>query len=278
MPTDFPRIYSVWLIVIWRFITAVPPFLFGLFILQTAGTTGELIIGLLLFAFAAFALITAYGVYRMSPWGRVLEICCSIMGLLAFPLGTVISALILWYLFKPEALILFGAKPLNQLSEAQQAKFQSFLEDKPNPGCWIAAAVVAVSIGFGTLMVSAIAIPNLLNAIDRGKQKRAMADLRDIGQALEQYAQDTGSYPDAYDMQTIRELLEDRYIQWPTDPAWGHPYQGYAEADQYLICSPGKDGGECDIGEGGPTLSFDAAIVYVNGEFYQYPDGINVGR
>jgi general secretion pathway protein G len=38
-------------------------------------------------------------------------------------------------------------------------------------------------------IIAAIAIPNLLNAIDRGKQKRTMADLRSIGTAVESYQQ-----------------------------------------------------------------------------------------
>ena len=39
-------------------------------------------------------------------------------------------------------------------------------------------------------IIAAIAIPNLLNAIDRGKQKRTMADLRTLGTAIESYAID----------------------------------------------------------------------------------------
>ncbi|PYT07794.1 MAG: hypothetical protein DMF49_07090 [Acidobacteria bacterium] len=37
-------------------------------------------------------------------------------------------------------------------------------------------------------IIAAIAIPNLLNAIDRGKQKRTMADIRSVGTAVEEYA------------------------------------------------------------------------------------------
>ena len=39
-------------------------------------------------------------------------------------------------------------------------------------------------------IIAAIAIPNLLNAIDRGKQKRTMADLRSVGTAIESYSID----------------------------------------------------------------------------------------
>ena len=44
-------------------------------------------------------------------------------------------------------------------------------------------------------IIAAIAIPNLLNAIDRGKQKRTMADMRSIGTAIESYAVDNNFYP-----------------------------------------------------------------------------------
>ena len=45
-------------------------------------------------------------------------------------------------------------------------------------------------------IIAAIAIPNLLNAIDRGKQKRTMADLRSMGTAIEEYSIDNNFYPD----------------------------------------------------------------------------------
>src|SRR5437762_11457132 len=41
-------------------------------------------------------------------------------------------------------------------------------------------------------IIAAIAIPNLLNAIQRGKQKRTMSDLRSIGTAVESYQVDNG--------------------------------------------------------------------------------------
>src|SRR5712692_19253 len=46
-------------------------------------------------------------------------------------------------------------------------------------------------------IIVAIAIPNLLNAIQRAKQKRTMADLRAIGTAAETYAVDFNRYPTA---------------------------------------------------------------------------------
>ena len=51
--------------------------------------------------------------------------------------------------------------------------------------------VVVAVIG----VISLIGIPNLLNALDRGKQKRTMMDLRSIATALDSYSIDRGFYP-----------------------------------------------------------------------------------
>src|SRR5207245_4089012 len=43
-------------------------------------------------------------------------------------------------------------------------------------------------------IIAAIAIPNLLNAIDRSKQKRTMADMRSVGTACEEYSIDSNNF------------------------------------------------------------------------------------
>src|ERR1700674_1843009 len=44
-------------------------------------------------------------------------------------------------------------------------------------------------------ILAAIAIPNLLNAVQRGKQKRTMSDTRALATAVEAYAVDNNNYP-----------------------------------------------------------------------------------
>ncbi len=53
----------------------------------------------------------AIGLLQMKPWGRILAIVLAAMGLLAFPIGTVAGALIIWYLLGDEAKRAFGAAP-----------------------------------------------------------------------------------------------------------------------------------------------------------------------
>jgi general secretion pathway protein G len=125
-------------------------------------------------------------------------------------------------------------------------------------------------------IIAAIAIPNLLNAIDRGKQKRTMADLRSVGTAVEEYAIDNNVYPTAASIAALEPLVEPIYIRTaPTEDGWGNTVIVSSTTTGYTLCSPGKDGGSsCTVtGSGGPTTSFDDDIIFINGQFVQWPEG-----
>jgi type II secretion system protein G len=123
-------------------------------------------------------------------------------------------------------------------------------------------------------IIAAIAIPNLLNAIDRGKQKRTMADLRSIGTAIETYSIDNNDYPVAATMAALAPLIEPTYIRTaPASDGWANGFVVASIVSQYTVCSGGKDGGTC-AGEGaGATTDFDLAITFTNGQFVQWPEG-----
>jgi hypothetical protein len=53
-------------------------------------------------AFCLLFLATGYGLWIGKQWARVSAIALAVLTLLIFPLGTVIGALILWHLLKPE--------------------------------------------------------------------------------------------------------------------------------------------------------------------------------
>lgn len=139
------------------------------------------------------------------------------------------------------------------------------------------------ALGGGSLtpgIIAAIAIPNLLNAIDRGKQKRTMADMRSIGTAVESYSIDNNAYPVATDMDTLKGIVEPVYIRsLPTVDGWGNPFLYWSDGASYRIVSRGKDGAEDqDWSEANPdsavgTQSFNNDIVFVDGLFVVYPEG-----
>src|SRR5262245_4168700 len=90
-------------------------------------------------------------------------------------------------------------------------------------------------------ILAAIAIPNLLNAVQRGKQKRTMSDMRALATAVEAYAVDNNNYPAAacnaglFTNGTYNDLaltsftnLTPTYIaQPPKTDGWGH-FMAYA--------------------------------------------------
>ena len=122
-------------------------------------------------------------------------------------------------------------------------------------------------------IIAAIAIPNLLNAIDRGKQKRTMADLRSIGTAIESYSIDNNFYPIAGDIATLANLIEPLYIRnTPQVDGWSKEIQVDSITTDYTVCSGGKDGGACLTLTGVGTQFIDP-ITFANGQFVAWPEG-----
>ena len=124
-------------------------------------------------------------------------------------------------------------------------------------------------------IIAAIAIPNLLNAIDRGKQKRTMADVRSIGTACEEYAIDLNVYPVAASMAVLGPLIEPLYIrQAPDNDDWNRVFVVASTTTEYTLCSNGKDGaGSCSGDALGARTSFNDSITFANGQFVTWPEG-----
>jgi len=74
------------------------------------GVTGIALVSFLL-VLSLPGIITGIGLLRLRPWARVLGIVLSIIGLMGFPLGTMIGVYGLWVLFSKDTERLFGAQP-----------------------------------------------------------------------------------------------------------------------------------------------------------------------
>jgi type II secretion system protein G len=141
-------------------------------------------------------------------------------------------------------------------------------------------------------IIAAIAIANYLNAAQKARQKRTMADIRSIAVAWESRAVDTKMYnaaaagftmpavPLTYSEMTT--LLAPTYMRnIPSIDGWGHALQftldqpvGGNAASLYAIRSPGRDGTYSgNTYAAGPTTSFDCDIVYSGGAFIVWPEG-----
>jgi general secretion pathway protein G len=95
-------------------------------------------------------------------------------------------------------------------------------------------------------IIAAIAIPNLLVAVQKGKQKATMADLKSIGTGIESYITDWTVAPSANPTLSSGQVwFEPFYIKvCPKADGWGHPF-GYLftnDSDIYSVFSAGRDG------------------------------------
>jgi len=145
-------------------------------------------------------------------------------------------------------------------------------------------------------IIVAIAIPNLLNAIQRAKQKRTMADMRSAGTAAEAYAVDFNHYPAAAAVAMVwpsgitiptasfgavgagfNLQVAPTYIRvLPLVDGWSSWYlykSAGTNAQHYAILSAGKDGAPTAPAGNFETTNFNEDIVFADGQFIQYPAG-----
>jgi len=131
-------------------------------------------------------------------------------------------------------------------------------------------------------ILAAIAIPNLLNALQRGKQKRTMSDIRNTAIAIESYNVDNNQYPTPNACPSFPAatssltsgsftLLKPTYIaQPPFQDGWQHPLlYGTSAGQAYTMKSNGRDGAADGTVACGTTTDFNADIIYSRGTFIQ---------
>lgn len=178
------------------------------------------------------------------------------------------------------------------------------MQSKRNGFTLIELLIVVAIVG----LLAAIAIPNLLNALQKAKQKRTMADMRNIATAWEARATDAKRYNAAGGAlsvlalctepitgQELMAMLTPTYIKpLPVTDGWSNPFRfridaaypatAGGDANNYVIWSAGRNGtpngaGGWDVTAaslGGGTTRFDDDIVFSNGMFVQYPEGLQL--
>jgi general secretion pathway protein G len=160
-------------------------------------------------------------------------------------------------------------------------------------------------------IIAAIAIPNLLDAIERARQKRTVGDIRNLAGAVQTYGVDNGGYPFAADGPATSAIISNAtdftptYIQAiPAADGWSQAYHylsGTASVSRnvypnkvgvnfaiYDLGSDGQPGGGTSgvaangvtpdasvplSGASPTTQCYQADICWVDSSFVQVPDG-----
>lgn len=152
-------------------------------------------------------------------------------------------------------------------------------------------------------IIAAIAIPNLLDAIERSRQKRSTAEIKTFALAIQSFSTDYGGYPDVADnvgdgpiVKATWEAYNDAsgspafvpdYLQAvPTADGWGVPYNyhsaiqsaqvpvrlGHTVCAHFLVASMGKDRQET-TGLSDGTDSYSAYCGWIDGNAVGTPPG-----
>lgn len=136
----------------------------------------------------------------------------------------------------------------------------------------------------------AIAVVNYRAAIDRARQRRSMSDMRALATAMETYAADFDRYPPsaAYtlppdlslptdNLLVARPYLQPTYMRLaPVTDGWNSwfLYGTTPQRTDYALRSAGVRGEPQTSPAYGPTTDFTNDIIMVNGQFVQWPDGV----
>ena len=139
-------------------------------------------------------------------------------------------------------------------------------------------------------ILAAIAIPNLINAMQRARQKRTMADMRTIGTAFEARATDLNVYTAAgvaFEWPAANKTIDDvkanltpTYTRkLPDTDGWGSKFAVGVTDDNYVIVSAGADEifdktAAGTLASPVTTGNFDCDIMFSTGNFAIYPEGV----
>ena len=145
-------------------------------------------------------------------------------------------------------------------------------------------------------IIAALLIPNFLDALQKAKQKRTVADARNVGTAEMSWLTDQISAAAAgaaasssvnlanyssSSSTTVAGLLVPQYIQKiPANDGWKNGYTYWLKTANFVgqqimaICSDGRDGSGCTgtytAGGFDPT-DYDQDIIWADGFFVRWP-------
>lgn len=130
-------------------------------------------------------------------------------------------------------------------------------------------------------VIASLAIPNLLSATHKTKQKATMADMKSVGTAVEMYITDHHVAP--ADLSFGDSNLKNFYVRnMPGSDNWGNKWEYQSDKDIYYIGSPARDGIFLGFEQAGSYKvnsdeDLNNDIIFSNGSFIFAPGTVAEG-
>jgi type IV pilus assembly protein PilA len=160
------------------------------------------VVGAIFLLFGTLSLVCGIGLWKLKPYGRILQIGFAGLGLLGIPIGTIISILILVYMFKPGIRVLFSGKPASTLTPGELGELATLSQDSAATTILIVALTILGSVA-AVGIIAAIAVPGLLRARMAGNEAVAIGSMRSIVSAQTVYAGAAGGGAYAVKLATL---------------------------------------------------------------------------
>jgi hypothetical protein len=117
------------------------------------------IAGALLAAAGLFHLVNAFLLWRLRPFGRILQIVQSAIWVWAIPVGTIVSLFVLYYLTRPGVRLLFSGQPWPSMPPEAQRLVE---RDADHPAIvLVIGTLVALTALFLLGVVASLVFPGL---------------------------------------------------------------------------------------------------------------------
>lgn len=143
--------------------------------------------------FGILHLTSARGLWKLKRYGRTLLRFFAILGLLAFPFGTIVAVAVLVYVNTPGVRLLFSERPMDDLTAEQYAYVLATMRSPASRAAVIVICVLLVA-GTATAITASLTLPRITRARIAANEARALAILREFVAAETNYAVESGGY------------------------------------------------------------------------------------
>ena len=193
--------------------------------------------GVLMIAGGGLYLTAGRGLLKLEPYGRSAQMVINMIGLLGFPIGTIIYGVFIHYFSRPGVKLLFSGQSAMSIGYDERALIQ---RDAHGTGFLVLVSILAFFGGIGVLgFFAAIALPSLMRGRIAANEQAAIGTLRAVATAEGAWLAKHQAYATPgclVDPASCGDTASAAFL--PKDPATGEPLSGYLFAFAKRTATP----------------------------------------